>query len=117
MEENEELTSSCASSEPSLHNAPITTTATSTKGENSLDVLNFSTNHAMTEQLLVGPTLDLPLSQDDLLHILCDKDDLPDHEHESTEPHAFAEFTNVIHVARDTDEMKFLSSLHTFGLH
>ena len=49
MEENEELTSSCASSEPSLHNAPITTAATLTEGENSLDVLNFSTNHAMTE--------------------------------------------------------------------
>ena len=91
MEENEELTSSCASSDLSLHNAPITTTATSTKGENSLDVLNFSTNHAMTEQLLAGPTLDLPLSQDDLLHIPCDKDDLPGHENESTEPHIFAE--------------------------
>ena len=59
----------------------------------------------------MGPTLDLPLSQADLLHILCDKDDLPDHEHESNEPHAFAEFTNVIHVASDTDEMKLLSSL------
>ena len=69
----------------------------------------------MTEQLLVEPTLDLPLSQDDLLHILCDKDDLPDHEHKSTEPHTFAEFTNVIHVASDTDEMKLLSSLHTLG--
>ena len=41
MEENEELTSSCASSEPSLDNAPITTAATLTEGENSLDVLNF----------------------------------------------------------------------------
>ena len=58
MEENEELTSSCASSEPSLHNAPITTTAILTEGENSLDVLNFSTNHVMTEKLLVEPTLD-----------------------------------------------------------
>ena len=112
---NEELTSSCASSEPSLHNAPITTAATLMEGENSLDVLNFSTNHAMTEQLLVEPTLDLPLSQDDLLHIPCDKDDLPDHEHESTEPHAFAELTNVIHVASDTDEMKLLSFSHTLG--
>ena len=106
MEDHRELTSSCASSEPSLHNAPITTTATSTEGENSLDVLNFSTNHSMTEQLLVEPTLDLSLSQDDLLHILYYKDDLPDHEHESTEPHTSAEFTNVIHVVSDTDEMK-----------
>jgi len=115
MEENEELTSSCASSEPSLNNAPITTTATSTEGENSLDVLNFSTNHAMTEQLLVEPTLDLPLSQDNLLHIPCDKDDLPDHEHERTEPHASAEFTNVIYIAGDNDELKLLSPLKTLG--
>src|SRR6185369_10279475 len=69
----------------------------------------------MTEQLLVEPTLDLPLSQDDLLHIPCDKDDLPDHEHESTEPHISAEFTNAIHVASDTDEMILLSSLQTLG--
>ena len=54
MEENEELTSSCASSEPSLHNAPITTTATSTEGENSLDVLNFSTNHAFDKATISG---------------------------------------------------------------
>ena len=60
------------------------------------------------------PTLNLPLSQDDLLHISCDKDDLPDHEHESTEPHISAEFTNMIHVASDTDEMKLLS-LQTLG--
>ena len=115
MEENEEPTSSCASSEPSLHNAPITTAATLTEGENSHDVLNFSTNHAMTEQQLVEPTLDLPLSQDDLLHIPCDKDDLPDHEHERTKPHASAEFTNAIHVASDIDEMKLLSSLQTLS--
>ena len=55
------------------------------------------------------------LSQHDLIHIPCDKDDLPGHEHESTEPHIFAEFTNVIHVASDTDEMKLLSSLHILG--
>ena len=125
MDKNEELTSSCENSEPSLHNAPITLAEIESKGnahgaafmdgEASFVVLNFYTNHAMTEQLLVGPTLDLPLSQDDLLHIPCDKDDLPDHEHERTEPHAFAEFTNVIHVASDTDEMKLLSSLQTLG--
>ena len=112
---NEELTSSCASSEPSLDNAPITTTATLTEGENSLDVLNFSTNHSMTEQLLVEPTLDLPLSQDDLLHIPCDKDDLPDHEHERTKPHASTEFTNVIYIAGDNDELKLLSPSKTLG--
>ena len=125
LDKNEELTSSCENSEPSLHNAPITLAEIESKGnahgaalmdgEVSFDVLNSSTNHAMTEKLLVGPTLDLPLSQHDLIHIPCDKDDLPGHEHESTEPHVFAEFTNVIHVASDTDEMKLLSSLHTLG--
>ena len=63
----------------------------------------------------MGPTLDLPLSQHDLIHIPCDKDDLPNHEHERTKPHSSAEFTNVIHVASDTDEMKLSSSLHTLG--
>jgi hypothetical protein len=41
-------------------------------------VLNFSTNHAFIEQLLVEPTLDLYFSQDDLLDVPCDKDDLCD---------------------------------------
>ena len=123
MEDHEELTTSCANLEPSLHNAAINSNenignnhgATLTEGENSLDVLSFSTNHAMTKQLLVKPTLDLPLSQDDLLHIPCDKYDLPDHEHERTKPHSSAEFTNAIHVASDTDEMKLFSSLQTMG--
>ena len=67
--ENEELTTSCANSEPSPHNSPSTpaeneskgneSIATLTDGETSLDVLNFSTNHASTEQLLVEPPLDL----------------------------------------------------------
>ena len=114
---NEELTSSCASSEPSLHNAPITTATTLTEGENSLDVLNFSTNHVSIEQLLVEPSLDLPSSQDDLLDFSCDKDDLPNHEHESTKPHASVEFTYVIHVASDTDEMKIVVFFTYLGLH
>jgi len=67
--ENEELTTSCANSEPSPHNSPSTpaeneskgneSIATLTDGETSLDVLNFSTNHASIEQLLVEPPLDL----------------------------------------------------------
>jgi len=75
MNKNEELTSSGENSDPSLHNAPITPAEIESKGnahgaalmdgEASFDVLNSSTNHAMTEQLLVGPTLDLPLSQYD----------------------------------------------------
>ena len=49
MEENEELTTSYANSEPSLHNAHVTPAentgnahgATLTEGENCLNVLNF----------------------------------------------------------------------------
>ena len=54
--ENEELTTSCANSEPSPHNSPSTPAgneskgnemkATLTDGETSLDVMNFSTNVA-----------------------------------------------------------------------
>ncbi|RLN41782.1 hypothetical protein C2845_PM01G37200 [Panicum miliaceum] len=86
VEENEELTTSHANSELSLHNAPITPTAntgnahgaTLTEGENCLNVLNFSTNHAIVKQLLVEPSLDLSLSQDDLLDVPCAKDELVD---------------------------------------
>ena len=82
--ENEKLTASCENSEPSTitpaeheskgnaHDAKLT------EGESSLDVPNFSTNHAMIEQILVEHSLDLPLSQDDLLDVSCDKDDLHD---------------------------------------
>ena len=86
--QNEELTTSCANSEPSPHNSCSTLAenesksnerkATLTDGATSLDVLNFSTNHTFIEQLLVEPSLDLPLSQDDLLNFPCDKDDLCD---------------------------------------
>ena len=83
--QNEELTTSCANSEPSPHNSRSTLAeneskgnerkATLTDGATSLDVLNFSTNHTFIDQLLVEPSLDLPLSQDDLLNFPCDKDD------------------------------------------
>ena len=79
MIEKEMLIASCENSEPSTitpaeheskgngHDAKLT------EGESSLDVLNFSTNHAMTEQILVESSLDLPLSQDDLLDVLVAK--------------------------------------------
>ena len=86
MEDHEELTTSCPNLEPSLHKAPINPTenignnhgATLTEGENSLDVLTFSTNHAMMEQILVKSSLDLSLSHDDLLDAPCDNDELCD---------------------------------------
>ena len=125
MKDHEELTTSCANSEPSHYNAPITLAenddignthgATLTEGESSLDVLKFSTNHAMIEQLLVEPSHDLPLSQDNLLDILCDKDGLHDHEHESTEPPTCAELKHVNHIDSGMNELKLLSSLSTLG--
>jgi hypothetical protein len=86
MEENEELTSSCENLEPQLHNAPDTSTedtgndhgAILTEGETCHNMLNFSTDHAIKEQLLVEPSLDLSLSHDDLLDVSCDKDELFD---------------------------------------
>ena len=123
--QNEELTTSCANSKPLDYNAPITPAenngignthdATHTEGESSLDVLKFSTNHTMIEQLLVEPSLHLPLSQDDLLDIPCDKNDLHDHEHESTEPHTCAELKYVNHIDSGMNELKILSSLKTLG--
>jgi hypothetical protein len=76
--------SSFANSEPSLHNAPNTPTenignahgATLTEGDNCVNVLNFSTTHALVEQLIVEPSLDLSLSHGDLLDVSCDKDEL-----------------------------------------
>jgi hypothetical protein len=84
MTENEMLPVSCENSEPS----PITPVEHESKrnahdaklpqGESSLNVLNFSTTHAIMEQILVEPSLDLPLSQDDLLDVPCDKYELHD---------------------------------------
>ena len=79
--ENEELTTSYPNSEPSLHNAPITPAentgnahgATLTEGENCFNVLNSFTHHAIIEQLLVEPSLDLSLFHDNLLDVPCDK--------------------------------------------
>ena len=75
----------------------------------------FSTNHGMIEQILVEPSLDLPLSQIDLLDIPCEKDDLHDHEHESTEPPTCAELKHVNHIDNGMNELKLLSSLKTLG--
>ena len=99
-----------------------------TEGESSLDVLNFSTNHAMIEQILVEHSLDLPLSQDDLLDVSYDEDDLHDDIYvipmqSLKNDHAIcvlkmstcAENRLVIHNASEVDELKLLSSLNTLG--
>ena len=108
MEENEDLTTSYANSEPSLHNAPITPAkntgnahgATLTEGENCFNVLSFSTNHAIIEQLLVEPSFDLFLSHDNLLDVPCDKDGLVDDASvlHVLEPATCAKNTHVIHM-------------------
>jgi hypothetical protein len=99
-----------------------------TQGENSLDVLKFSTNHAMMEQILVESSLVLPLSQDGLLDIPCDKDDVCDDtyvipmqalikEHAIclSESNTCAENRHFHHIASDVDELKLLSSLNPIG--
>ena len=66
--EKEMLTASCENSEPSTiisaehESKGNADDAKLTEGESSLDVLIVSTNHAMIEQILVEPSLDLPLS-------------------------------------------------------
>ena len=121
--ENEKLIASCEN----LERSTITPTehehksnahdATLTEGENCLNVLNFSTNHAIIEQLLVEPSLDLFLSHDNLLDVPCDKDELVDDALvlHVLEPTTCAENKHVIHIATKTDELKLLSSLHTSG--
>ena len=133
MEDHEELTTSCANSEPSLHNAPINPAenignnhgATLMEGENSLDVLTFSTNHAMMEKTLVNSSLDLSLSHNDLFDVLYDKDDLHDdipmppmindNAICALKSNTYAKYKYVIHNASDIDELQLLSSLNTLG--
>ena len=117
MEENEELTTSYANSEPSLHNAPITPAenignahgATLTEGENCLNVLNFSTNHAIIEQLLVEPSLDLSLSHDNLLDVPCDKDELVDDASvfHVLEPITYAEHKRLLPIATEKKKRNY----------
>jgi hypothetical protein len=120
MNKNEKLTSSCANSEPSLHNAPNTPSenivnvhgATLTEGENCVNMLNFSINHTLFEQLIMEPSLDLSLSHGDFLDVYCDKDAWCA---TTSVLHASAENKLVMHVSSTSDELHLLSSLHTLG--
>ena len=71
------------------------------EGENCLNVLNFSTNHAIIEQLLVEPSLDLSLSHDNLLDVPCDKDELVDDASvfHVLEPITYAEHKRLLPIA------------------
>jgi hypothetical protein len=112
--------SSCANLEPSPHNAPNTPTenignahgATLTEGENCVNVQNFSTTHALVEQLIVEPSLDLSLSHSHLLDVSYDKYELCA---TTSISHASAERNHVMHVASKNNEIQLLSSLHTLG--
>jgi hypothetical protein len=112
-------TCSCTNLEPSRHNAPNTPTdnignahgATLTAGENCVNVLNFSTHHALVEQLIVEPLLNLSLSYGDLLEVSFNKDEL---RATTSVLHASAENKHIMHVANENDELH-LSSLHTVG--
>jgi hypothetical protein len=109
-----------ASSDPSLDNASNTPTenignvhgATLTEGENCVNMLNFSTNHTLVEQLIMEPSLDVSLSHGDLLDVSCDKDALCA---TTSILHASAENKLVMHVSSRSDELQLLSSLHTLG--
>ena len=100
---------------------------TLTEGENSVDVLNFFTNHAILEQLLVEPSLGFPLSQEDLLDVPCDNDDVhdntyiiplqplvKDHAICVLESNTCAENRHFLHIGSDVEELK-LFSLNTLG--
>ena len=71
--------------------------------------------HAIIEQLLVEPSLDLSLSHDNLLEVPYDKDELVDDALvlHVLEPVTCVKNKHVIHIATKTDEFKLLSSLHT----
>ena len=126
--EYEVLPTSCENLEPSSNIAAPQESngnAILIEGESSLDVLNFSTTHAMIEQIYVEPLLHFPLSQNNLFDIFCDKNDwnydipmppmMNDHAICLSESNTCAENRHFLHIAGDVDELKLLSSLSTLG--
>jgi hypothetical protein len=69
---------------------------TLTQGETYVNLLNFSTNHAIVEHLVVKPSLDLSLPHGDLLDVSCDEDELCA---TTSVLHASAENNHIIHVS------------------
>nr|AAT47440.1 unknown protein [Oryza sativa Japonica Group] len=79
------------------------------------------------EQPLVEPTAGIPLSQVDLLAVLCDKEELCDNasliisipqlvnEHAISSVSLCADFKHVVHIANEVQERELLSSLNTLG--
>jgi hypothetical protein len=120
MNEKEELTSSCATSEPSFYNASyhLVHAATLMHDETYVIVLNFfHKSYYIVEHFIVEPSLDLSLPYDDLLDVSCDKDDLADNASvvHVLNSHTCAEIKHVIHIANTTDERQLQCSTHTLG--
>jgi hypothetical protein len=76
------------------------------EGENCVNMLNFSTNHTLVEQLIMAPSLDLSWSHAVLLDVPCDKDDLVDNASvlHALEPNTIAETKHVMHIVSPNDE-------------
>ncbi len=98
--------------------------ATSTQGTHSYDVLNMSTTCSTLDQPIVETIDEIHLSQNNLLDVSCDKEELCDasvismpqlvNEHvRSIVESPCIEFKYVIHIASENEELKFLSSLNT----
>ena len=126
--ECEVLPTSCENLEPSSNIAAPQESngnAILIEGESSLDVLNFSSTHAMIQPIFVEPSLDFQLSQNVRFDVLCDKDDLHADIHMppmmngnticALKSNTYAENKYVIHNASDIDELQLLSSLNTLG--
>ena len=102
--------------------------ATVTQGEHSFDTQDLSVVHNIVAQSLVEHFPILPLSQDDYLTVICDKEELCDsslansmpqlpHNHDTLNLTSEISAANkhVVQVASPNDEMKLLSSLDILG--
>lgn len=95
--------------------------------EYSQTELHMSTFQAIVEQPLVEPIAEIPLSQDDLFSIPCDKEELCDNTSLISMPqlvneHAIfsvsslcADFKHVVQIANEVQERELLSSLSTLS--
>nr|AAK92684.1 hypothetical protein [Oryza sativa Japonica Group]ABF97099.1 retrotransposon, putative, centromere-specific [Oryza sativa Japonica Group] len=100
--------------------------ATATQGMHIYEVPTMSTTYATLEQPMMETIAEIPLSQNNLFDVSCDKKELCDaslisvaqlvNEHDSSilEPPC-VEFKHVIHIDSENEELKLLSSLNTWG--
>ncbi len=98
--------------------------ATTTQGMHIYDVPTMSTTYATLEQPIVEIIAEIPLSQNNLLDVSCDKEELCDaplismpqllngHVSSIVDPPC-VEFKHVINIASENEEVKLLASLNT----